>query len=53
MRKDATLSGSMEVSTCFLVRDVLSLFILEMFAVSFFQEQRLGDHCAIVEDIGS
>lgn len=53
MRKDATLSGSMEVSTYFLVKDVLSLFILEMFAVSFFQEQRLEDHCTIFEDIGS
>lgn len=53
MRKDATLSGSMEVSTYFLVKDVLSLFILEMFAVSLFQEQRLEDHCTIFEDIGS
>lgn len=36
-RKDATFSGSMEVSTYFMVKDVFSLS-LEAFAVSFFQE---------------
>ena len=52
-RKDATLPGSMEVSTSFFVKDALSHFILHTLAVSFFQRCRCGDYCIVFEDIDS
>lgn len=52
MRKDATFSGSMEVSTYFLLNDVSSLFILEMFAVPF-PGIKTWDRCTIFEDVGT